>query len=468
MTIRTRYFVDPSTNEPLSVSPRDLEPLAKDLQLPPYLTSTLHAHLMHSTPSVSKLAWSSFDAGWRALCSEYGSDDPVALTFGILYRAGVATSGEKAHAALAVQKQFLIGSDFVGVVKEIMERHPGYDFLAGSPTFKDRYVDTVIARLFFEKPMNAVERMTMDEFRRCDVAGMLRKVESLESCLSIDMPGPFSYKDFYVIYCKFWELDRNRDMMLTVADLKAYESQALTVPAVARIMRGHGQLVSVGRPGKANPALDKMRSDGQMNFSQFVRFILATEDKSTAHALRFWFDVLDLDSDAVLTPHELLQFWEPQSRKLDTLLRSFLRAPSPPIRPANVSPRLTPSGLPGALAMPDTYFSRDDVVCVVLDLVKPGEDGSVVLRMSDWVRDRVASAMVVDLLVDARRHLERVRKGTDGRFRRRDEVWGVGGQGNRVKLEVCYSGDGTSIANGRIENLQGMRLRSRQQAGEEV
>ena len=33
----------------------------------------------------------------------------------------------------------------------------------------------------------------------------------------------FSYKNFYVLYCKFWELDTNRDGYIQLRDLIHYE-----------------------------------------------------------------------------------------------------------------------------------------------------------------------------------------------------------------------------------------------------
>ena len=32
----------------------------------------------------------------------------------------------------------------------------------------------------------------------------------------------FSYEHFYVIYCKFWELDTDHDMVISKEDISAY------------------------------------------------------------------------------------------------------------------------------------------------------------------------------------------------------------------------------------------------------
>ena len=45
-------------------------------------------------------------------------------------------------------------------------------------------------------------------------------------------PGPahryFSYEHFYVVYCKFWELDTDHDFSLDRADLARYSNCCLT------------------------------------------------------------------------------------------------------------------------------------------------------------------------------------------------------------------------------------------------
>jgi serine/threonine-protein phosphatase 2A regulatory subunit B'' len=45
----------------------------------------------------------------------------------------------------------------------------------------------------------------------------------------------FSYEHFYVLYCKFWELDTDHDFLLSPDDLVRYGSHALTRIIVDRI-----------------------------------------------------------------------------------------------------------------------------------------------------------------------------------------------------------------------------------------
>ena len=51
----------------------------------------------------------------------------------------------------------------------------------------------------------------------------------------------FSYEHFYVIYCKFWELDTDHDLQLERDDLLRYGSHGLTYRAVDRVFAGAGR-----------------------------------------------------------------------------------------------------------------------------------------------------------------------------------------------------------------------------------
>ena len=45
----------------------------------------------------------------------------------------------------------------------------------------------------------------------------------------------FSYEHFYVLYCRFWELDNDHDFFIEKEDFARYESHSLSRRAVERI-----------------------------------------------------------------------------------------------------------------------------------------------------------------------------------------------------------------------------------------
>jgi len=57
---------------------------------------------------------------------------------------------------------------------------------------------------------------------------------SLQPCAALCFRY-FSYEHFYVIYCKFWELDTDHDFLIDKENLVRYGNHALTYRIVDRI-----------------------------------------------------------------------------------------------------------------------------------------------------------------------------------------------------------------------------------------
>lgn len=47
-----------------------------------------------------------------------------------------------------------------------------------------------------------------------------------------------------------------------------------------------------------------------MGYEDFVWFMLSEEDKTTIRSLRYWFSIIDLDNNDIITPHEMEYFYE--------------------------------------------------------------------------------------------------------------------------------------------------------------
>jgi hypothetical protein len=58
----------------------------------------------------------------------------------------------------------------------------------------------------------------------------------------------FSYEHFYVLYCKFWELDTDRDFLLSREDLSKMDN--LTHTVLDRIFSQAGRRFTSGHPDK--------------------------------------------------------------------------------------------------------------------------------------------------------------------------------------------------------------------------
>lgn len=148
--------------------------------------------------------------------------------------------------------------------------------------------------------------MTFLEFVDSDILGLIKKLETVEDMNSvillntnIKILDPFSYKHFYVIYCKFWELDSNNAMRIDESSLQTFDCCALTTRMASRVIQGCG----LGRNAS---------SPGFMTYREFIPFIIASEAKSITPSIEYWFRCLDTDGDGVISLHELFWFWEEQ------------------------------------------------------------------------------------------------------------------------------------------------------------
>lgn len=55
--------------------------------------------------------------------------------------------------------------DFKPLFKNLLETHPGLEFLQATPEFQERYADTVVMRVFFSLDANDDSRITWRDFK---------------------------------------------------------------------------------------------------------------------------------------------------------------------------------------------------------------------------------------------------------------------------------------------------------------
>ena len=75
----------------------------------------------------------------------------------------------------------------------------------------------VIARIFFIVNRSWSGFITLSELRRSNLLTTLRLLQEEDDVNQIT--DFFSYEHFYVIYCKFWELDKDHDLFIDREDL---------------------------------------------------------------------------------------------------------------------------------------------------------------------------------------------------------------------------------------------------------
>uniref|UniRef100_A0A3B4Z9F4 Protein phosphatase 2 regulatory subunit B''alpha n=1 Tax=Stegastes partitus TaxID=144197 RepID=A0A3B4Z9F4_9TELE len=237
---------------------------------------------------------------------------------------------------------YLEQEDFIPLLQDIVDTHPGLTFLKDAPEFHSRYITTVIQRIFYVVNRSWTGRVTMMELRRSNFLQTLALLEEEDDINQIT--DYFSYEHFYVIYCKFWELDTDHDLYIDPKDLARYNDHASSNRIIERLFSG-----AVTR-GNA------VQREGRMSYAEFVWFLISEEDKKNPTSIEYWFRCMDVDGDGVLSMFELEYFYEEQCERMERM---------------------------GIEPLP-----FQDLLCQMLDLVKPESSGKITL--GDLKRCRMA------------------------------------------------------------------------------
>lgn len=75
----------------------------------------------------------------------------------------------------------------------------------------------MIARIYYCVNRSWSGRISLAELRRSNLLTVMKLLEDEDDINAITQY--FSYEHFYVIYCKFWELDRDHDLFIDRHDL---------------------------------------------------------------------------------------------------------------------------------------------------------------------------------------------------------------------------------------------------------
>ncbi|XP_072221417.1 serine/threonine-protein phosphatase 2A regulatory subunit B'' subunit alpha isoform X2 [Leuresthes tenuis] len=238
---------------------------------------------------------------------------------------------------------YLEQEDFIPLLQDIVDTHPGLTFLKDAPEFHSRYITTVIQRIYYVVNRSWRGRITMMEMRRSNFLQTLALLEEEDDINQIT--DYFSYEHFYVIYCKFWELDTDHDLYIDPKDLARYNDHASSSRIIERLFSG-----AVTR-GNA------VQREGRMSYAEFVWFLMSEEDKKNLTSIEYWFRCMDVDGDGVLSMFELEYFYEEQCERMERM---------------------------GIEPLP-----FQDLLCQMLDLVKPENSGKITL--GDLKRCRMAN-----------------------------------------------------------------------------
>lgn len=199
-----------------------------------------------------------------------------------------------------VERNYIILDDLLCMVKYLVAVHAGLQFLE-QPEFQDYYSRTVAIRIMYALEHQQAKKIFWQDFNRSSLPDVVHQLDSKDVN---DVLEYFSYEHFYVLYCKFWELDTDRDLRINYFDLCNYGQGMLTPLVVKRVVSGFGRGLSSGNACR------------YLDYEDFIYFCLSEEDKNSQAAVYYWFKVLDLDEDGVLCGYELNHFFAENQQRL--------------------------------------------------------------------------------------------------------------------------------------------------------
>jgi serine/threonine-protein phosphatase 2A regulatory subunit B'' len=226
----------------------------------------------------------------------------------------------------------VVPKDWLLLLQELLEHHIGLEFLRETKEFQARYAETVIARIYYRLDRKHLGRLTLRDLEKSTLVEAMQLVDS-DDDINKELLY-FSYEHFYVIYCKFWELDTDHDLEINRDELLRYGNHALTRRLVDRIFSQEPWPFSCQTPGK-------------MGYHDFVWFALSEEDKTNDISIEFWFRCIDIDNDGVITAFEMAHFYREQLYRMHCL---------------HVEP-----------------ISLADLMCQLNDMIKPNKEATFTL-----------------------------------------------------------------------------------------
>jgi hypothetical protein len=130
------------------------------------------------------------------------------------------------------EENFIHQDDFLPYLHELLRFHPGLDFLDGHEEFQRKYALTVITRIFFKVNTARSGKLSLREVRKSKL--LLDFIHVDEETEINRVKEYFAYEHFYVLYCRFFELDLDKDSKLSRDDLIKYGDHSLSEAIVDR------------------------------------------------------------------------------------------------------------------------------------------------------------------------------------------------------------------------------------------
>ncbi|SOV18382.1 phosphatase 2A regulatory subunit-related protein, putative [Plasmodium sp. gorilla clade G2] len=198
-------------------------------------------------------------------------------------------------------KNYIEFKDFDIYIREILKRNKSLQFLLEHTEFLERYIESVIVRIYYYIDINDTNKIYLNDLRKHDLAHIWCFLD--DSVKVQHIKNYFSYSHFYVYYCTFCQTSSCKDMLIDDNDLYRFDNHSLNDFIVNRIWSRIS--MKLGGPNQK-----------YMCLNDWIYFIMNYEDMTTNRSIEFWFKLIDLDADCVIRDHEIQVFFHIQTERL--------------------------------------------------------------------------------------------------------------------------------------------------------
>jgi serine/threonine-protein phosphatase 2A regulatory subunit B'' len=207
------------------------------------------------------------------------------------------------------ERKYIIKEDFKPILQVLLDKHPSLEFLKEKKEnlpYQTKYMNTVIIRIFYVNDSNDDGKITLHDFKRSDLIDVITQVcdDDVNNVRQY-----FSYEHFYVIYSIFSELNNSDDpaneLFINKQNFSKYDEHSLNKKAVDRIF-------------EQIPRKFVSKEKNKMCYEDFLWYILSEEDKTNPTSIKYWFKVIDLDDNGIITPSEMEYFYQVQIELLES------------------------------------------------------------------------------------------------------------------------------------------------------
>lgn len=199
---------------------------------------------------------------------------------------------EKMFFLLSGGKNHLVPRDFRLFLTSFISTHPHLSFFRRDEYLQlhEAYITAILASMFYSVGAWRTEKMYLRQFMKMNLSNSLQCLDDTDDDITFNFVEHFSYDQFYVFYVKFVHLDVNNNNVLSKDEFIELEDGRFPSKTVHRIYELNVR-------------------DQEMSFWEWVVFILADIDKTTAMSVEFWFPVLNVSDDGFLTLANLKEFY---------------------------------------------------------------------------------------------------------------------------------------------------------------